>query len=147
MGNHRLKKSERLSVRRQVLRRLVRECKIMRSRVEAILNCEAALAHLTEYDEFGAEYDKLLTADTRMLATAIVSGERELGERVKVWRTLESYIGGATTPHPVGLCLPFLLHSTSARSIRLIKFKLPSRLETREACGLAATRIQTSEGW
>ncbi len=90
MGKQQRNKSVRLSVRRQVLRRLIRECKIMRSRVDAILDCDEALAHLTAYDEFGAEYDKLLAADTRMLATAIVSGERELGECVKVWRTLES---------------------------------------------------------
>ncbi len=69
-------------VRRIVVKRLVRECKIMQSRVEALLRCDAARANLAADDVFGRRYETLLRADVRSLGQVVKLGERDLGEIV-----------------------------------------------------------------
>ena len=86
-------KSKRLTgeigtTQRDVVRRLVRECKIMKSRVEALLNF--ALDELVAYDVFGSQYEKLLKADVRALRRVVVLGERDLGEVVDINETVEA---------------------------------------------------------
>ena len=75
------------STQRDVMRRLVRECKIMETRVQAIL--DFALDGLVPYDVFGNQYEKLLKADLRWLRRAVVMGERDLAEVVDITETVE----------------------------------------------------------
>src|SRR5690349_2830262 len=66
-------RSSRLAPSRRIVRRLVKECKIMQSRAEALLN--SALEYLTDHDVFGPQYEKLLKADIRALKHAVASAE------------------------------------------------------------------------
>lgn len=82
-GKHRAKLSSR-SVRRVVTRRLVKECKILQSRISSLLGCENAIRTLTSEDVFGGRYERLLRQDVRCLERAIKVGERELNETVEL---------------------------------------------------------------
>jgi hypothetical protein len=69
---------------KKTFQRLIRECKIMESRVTAILNCDAAISQLVAEDVFGRRYSRILQADRRQLQHAIRIGERDLGEVVEI---------------------------------------------------------------
>jgi hypothetical protein len=62
---------------------LVRECKIMRTRVQAIVNCHEAISSLVAEDVFGSRYSALLKTDLRSLTDAISLGEKELDEVIE----------------------------------------------------------------
>jgi hypothetical protein len=66
------------------LGQLIAECKVVQSRVAAILRCDAAVSHLASEDVFGSNYEALLRADHESLRDAIRMGEAELGEFVEV---------------------------------------------------------------
>ena len=76
------RKSTRVLVKRAVLQRLIRECKIMKSRTAAILTCDCALQGLVAEDVFGSRFESLLRSDVRSLKNAIKMSELELGEIV-----------------------------------------------------------------
>jgi hypothetical protein len=77
------KLQSRQPIRRDVVRRLVRECKVMQSRAQAVLNCEDAINHLSAGDVFGGQYPRLLKEDVRSLRRTIELAERELREVVE----------------------------------------------------------------
>ena len=61
-----------------VIERLREECDMMRSRVEAILTCEAAVECLEAEDVFGKNFGELLFSDVRALSDAIMSADAAL---------------------------------------------------------------------
>ena len=62
-----------------VIERLREECETMRSRVEAILTCAAAIECLEASDVFGENFGELLFSDVRALSEAIKAAEGALG--------------------------------------------------------------------
>jgi len=62
-----------------VIERLREECETMRSRVEAILTCAAAIECLEADDVFGKNFGELLFSDVRALSEAIKSADAALG--------------------------------------------------------------------
>ena len=58
-----------------VIERLREECETMRSRVEAILTCAAAIECLESSDVFGKNFGELLFSDVRALSEAINAAE------------------------------------------------------------------------
>ena len=62
--------------------RLVQECKLMCSRLSAILNCDVAIEGLSDEDVFGNRYPDLLRGDIVSMTEAIEVSERELGRSV-----------------------------------------------------------------
>ena len=54
-----------------VVERLREECETIRSRVEAILSCESAIAFLESPDVFGRHFGELLFSDVRALTEAV----------------------------------------------------------------------------
>ena len=77
-------KPDSLIIDRSLLRQLVYECKVMRTRVQAIVACDSALNSLCEDDVFGASYSRLLASDRRALHLAASAGERVLNETIEV---------------------------------------------------------------
>ena len=63
---------------RVVIERLREECETMRSRVEAILTCAAAIECLEADDVFGKNFGELLFSDVRALSEAINTAEGAL---------------------------------------------------------------------
>ena len=55
----------------KLIRRLRQECEIMHSRMQAILNCDAAIDQFMAYDVFGRGYRGLLESDCKQLTEAI----------------------------------------------------------------------------
>lgn len=68
--------SDRISA--NLLLRLKYECEVMRSRCQAILNCDDAIAELCAADIFGTGYQDLLEADVEWLSEAIGLVEAEM---------------------------------------------------------------------
>lgn len=68
----------------ELVHELIRECKIMRSRVEAILGCDDAINFLVAEDVFGSGFAELLIDDKTSLQRIVADGERELGTTVEV---------------------------------------------------------------
>ena len=61
-----------------VIERLREECETMRSRIEAILTCAAAIECLEASDIFGKNFGELLFSDVRALSEAIKSADAAL---------------------------------------------------------------------
>lgn len=61
-----------------VIERLRDECETMRSRVDAILTCEAAIECLEAEDVFGKNFGELLFSDVRALTKAIKTADAAL---------------------------------------------------------------------
>ncbi len=61
-----------------VIEKLRDECDTMRSRVEAILTCEAAIECLEAEDVFGKNFGELLFSDVRALSEAIKTADAAL---------------------------------------------------------------------
>ncbi|MGB7327699.1 MAG: hypothetical protein WBD31_22670 [Rubripirellula sp.] len=64
---------------KELIERLRKECQTMRSRVEAILNCEQAIEELMMPEVFGAQYRSLLNADCSDLSKSIELCDTALG--------------------------------------------------------------------
>ncbi len=70
------------SLRAEAMRRLVKECKIVQSRLKAIGECEDAMSCLTQHDVFGEGFAAIVMNDVKALEEAIDMGEADLGETV-----------------------------------------------------------------
>ena len=63
-------------------KRLIDECKIMQTRIQAILDCNVAIEFLEHEDVFGNEYRNFLRTDVHSLAKTIALSEKEMKKMV-----------------------------------------------------------------